>query len=407
MIHMTMDKLKILILTPCIPYPPDSGANHYMWKRIEHLHEKGHKLYIFAGRKREKDRRDYRVLESCCEKLTLYTNSFMNILYRPFSPLYVARNCTRKMKKDIAALVNRERIDLIICEFLFMVANIQPQLPVPVILSQHNLEHQRIGWMARSERGLMKWLLLLESRRLRTFEERLVRSQKITAFSFISESDKERFEDSYGRGNTFLLPAGFDVTDREPSEYTPGKIVFVGKMSYAPNIEAVKWFCRSIFTHILAQSPDAQFFIIGRNPTREVLSLASDSIIVTGAVADISSLITDAHLYVLPLKSGGGVKIKAIEAFATGNIVVSTDIGVEGTRFKPDVHFLLANDEGGFIEKCISVLKNREKYVPLARNAVDCVREHHSWDKVLKIYDEHITNIVTECENEKDHYSIT
>jgi glycosyltransferase involved in cell wall biosynthesis len=385
--------MNIIIITPYLPYPPTGGTNYYIWKRIEYFHQKNYKVHIFAKKPFIRKIGDYSELTKYCENLSVYRNSIVNIITKPFLSQYVAQKYSRQMKKDITNLINNKKIDLIICDFPFMLINLPDKLSVPVVLTQHNLEFQKIERIARSKRGLLKWLLLFESHKLKAYESKIVSSNKIAAYTFISEDNKKQFEHDYGKENTYLLPVGYDIINRGQSSYKEGKIVYAGSMDYAPNIEAVKWFCKDIFPEIREKFPESKFVIIGRNPTKEVLSLKSDYVEVTGTVDNVLDYILDAHLYVIPLKSGDGVKIKTIEAFASGNIIVSTDIGIEGTKFVHNEDFILANGKNQFVDACQSILENRKKYEDLALNATKVIQKHYSWDAIWASYDEYIRSL--------------
>ena len=187
-----------------------------------------------------------------------------------------------------------------------------------------------------------------------------------------------------------MLPVGYDICTRCQSTYQKGKIVFVGAMNAFQNIVAIEWFVNRIFPAIMTSFVNARLYIIGKNPDEKILSLRSENIIVTGTVDRIDEYINDAHLYIIPLVFGDGVKIKTLEAFATGNIVISTSIGVEGIDFIPNHDYILANTEDEFIESCKLVLGCRENYAHLAINAINKMQRLYSWDSILELYEDKI-----------------
>jgi glycosyltransferase involved in cell wall biosynthesis len=136
-------------------------------------------------------------------------------------------------------------------------------------------------------------------------------------------------------------------------------IVFVGNMSYPPNVDAANWFARHIFPHVRDTfSSSVRFIIAGDNPTREVFSLVRQpQVVVTGAIHQIEQLYLDAALAVVPIRAGGGTRIKLLEAAAYGVPVVSTRFGASGTGFKSGRELLLADNAEAFAASCVRLLR--------------------------------------------------
>src|SRR5438270_5864397 len=129
-----------------------------------------------------------------------------------------------------------------------------------------------------------------------------------------------------------VVPTGVDTekyTVAPPSKANPPRIVFLGSMDWEPNIDAVSFFCRDIFPRIRAQFPSALFQIVGRNPHARVKQLASEAVEVTGTVPSVAEYLREASVIVVPLRAGGGTRLKIFEAMATGKAVISTMIGAE------------------------------------------------------------------------------
>ena len=151
----------------------------------------------------------------------------------------------------------------------------------------------------------------------------------------MSTDDKEYYSKWMGfKDKLELIPVGADSRKKDDgiNKNQDGKIIlFVGKMSAEPNIDAVTWFSKEVFPNIKKKMIDVKFYIVGRDPSDAIKKLASDSITVTGGVESVEEYYTHADLVVLPLRYGGGVKIKLLEAISYKKPIVSTSIGVEGT----------------------------------------------------------------------------
>lgn len=146
-------------------------------------------------------------------------------------------------------------------------------------------------------------------------------------------------------------------------------IIFTGTMSYQPNIDAVLWFSHKVLPEINKKIKNVKFYIVGNNPSKEVRNLANEDILVTGKVTSMKEYFKISDLYVIPLKSGGGVKVKLIEAASYGQIIVSTSKGIEGTKFENKKNVIIANEDSEFAECCIEILKNKDKYLEIGINA--------------------------------------
>lgn len=155
-------------------------------------------------------------------------------------------------------------------------------------------------------------------------------------------------------------------------------IAFVGAFTHAPNVEAVAYFIREIFPLILEREPAARFFVAGKNPPEQLLSLSSESIQFVGFVPDISSFMRSAAVVVVPLLSGGGIKIKTLEAMASGCSVVSTSIGAEEIGAKHKEHFFVADNPEEFAELVVKLLRDPNIGRTVGGNARQFVMDNFS-----------------------------
>ena len=393
----------IIVIAPIPSLPTNDGYSYYFMKRIEYFKKKKYKIYFFASTSTMNKEFDFFELEKYCEKLQVYKyvtlkNSLKHgkiirvlaIIGKFWLPLKVSMKSSKKMKNDILSCLNTHKIDAIFIEYPYLLVNVPIKIDVPIILAQHNLEFNKIKKMSAYYNFFKKMMMLHESFRLKKYEYKNIKNNLVSLYTFISKENKKEFENLYGVNNTYLLPVGYDICTRCQSTYQKGKIVFVGAMNSFQNIVAIEWFAHKIFPAIMSSFVNAKLYIIGKNPDKKILSLRSENIVVTGTVDQINEYINDAHLYIIPLVFGDGVKIKTLEAFATGNIVISTSIGVEGIDFIPDHDYILANTEGEFIESCKLVLNCRENYANLAINAINKMKKLYSWDSILELYEEKI-----------------
>jgi glycosyltransferase involved in cell wall biosynthesis len=232
-----------------------------------------------------------------------------------------------------------------------------------------------------------RWLFGQQYRRMLAFEARtLARFDMVLA---VSETDASTLERLYPR--SLQRPAVTIATGVDTSYFTPAPgavvrphhLVFTGSMDWIPNEDAMAYFCRDILPRIRASVPDASLSIVGRSPTPAVARLAeSAGVEVTGRVNDVREHIAAGAVYVVPIRIGGGTRLKIFEAMAMGKAVVSTTIGAEGLPVTHGQDVMLADSADAFADAVVSLLQYPERRLPLEQRARDLVVRHYDWAAV-------------------------
>jgi glycosyltransferase involved in cell wall biosynthesis len=197
----------------------------------------------------------------------------------------------------------------------------------------------------------------------------------------------------YGLDNVLGdVPTGVDSDHfhEVQRERKPGNIVFLGSMDWMPNIDAVEWFVEEIYPEIAQQCPSATLTIVGRRPPRSVVALAEEdaTIQVTGTVPDVRPYLAEGSVCVVPLRAGGGTRIKIFEAMAAGLPVVSTSIGAEGLPLEDGTHCYLADEPKPFADRVVQLLKETEAARQMAETAAKLVRDEFGWERVSDIFEQ-------------------
>lgn len=173
-------------------------------------------------------------------------------------------------------------------------------------------------------------------------------------------------------------------TNRSAERPDSNDIVFTGQMSYEPNVDAVRYFSEEILPLILRDVPDGRFYIVGMQPAPEVRAIAErlgESVIVTGEVADVRPYLCRSKVSVVPLRNGGGTRLKVLEAMAMRRPVVSTRIGCEGLMVEEGKHLLIGENPSNFAAAVVSLLKDGERWQRFAENGRKLVEERYGWRK--------------------------
>jgi polysaccharide biosynthesis protein PslH len=278
------------------------------------------------------------------------------------APYSVSKFTHPAVRKLIANQLASGQFDVAVCDFLAPSLNFPAKLPIPCLLFQHNVESALWRRMATTEsHPLRKLAYKLEAARMSRYERRtLARFHHIVA---VSENDRQQMMEMDPSCDITVNPTGVDTQQFQvapPSSAAPPRIVFTGSMDWEPNIDAMEYFCAEIWPRVLAEFPHAIFQIVGRTPFSRVQRLASKSVVVTGTVPSVTNYLRDATVVVVPLRIGGGTRLKIYEAMAMGKALVSTSIGAEGLTFENGRDLLLADEAHLFADAILLLLRDAQ-----------------------------------------------
>lgn len=359
--------MKILWITLESIFPPNTGGRIGVYKRLEQI-AKTEEIYLFYPYDNEEEVEYVEKLEKYCEKVFPYSRQknkmkgFVNIWRYPFT---VSSRKIPKMEEDIQKCIEEYKIDIINVDFPHMCACLSNlKTDIPIILNEHNLEWKVYRTIANSQENIIKKLAyFVDSFRLKSYEKKVFEKLKFSKVTFVSSKDMQYMVEHQfvNQDNAVLIPVGADKQPDIEHKSTKQNIIFVGKMSYGPNIEAVNWFVQEVMPILIKENSSLKFYIVGKDPTNEVKRLKSKNVIVTGMVEDVSKFYELADLVVLPLKNGGGVKVKLLEAISYRKPIVSTTVGVEGTYYAN--HFIPVTDDPiKFANYCKNILNSADYY---------------------------------------------
>ena len=300
------------------------------------------------------------------------------------------------LARRIGELVAEVRPDICIADFLVAVPNIPVNAHVPTVLFEHNVEHMIWRRLALVERRLLRrGLLEVEWRKMRRFEARACRNAALTVA--VSKADATLLE-TYAPEGTFRdVPTGVDTDYFQPSSAgeVPGEIAFLGSMDWFPNEDGARYFIEEILPEVRRAVPGASFTVIGRNPSAGLASKAERAgVRLTGTVEDVRPLVLRAAALVVPLRIGGGTRLKIFEALAMGKAVVSTGIGAEGLPLVPGEHFIQADCPEEFARAVANLLVDAPRRRELGRNGRELVEKHHSWSEAARVFERRCEEVI-------------
>ena len=280
-------------------------------------------------------------------------------------------------------------VDLCVADFLSATVNVPLDGSLPVLFFAHNVEHMIWRRLAAvDKRPWARLLLAIEWRKMRRSEARVCARADLTVA--VSETDGAMLAAGAPGAAVCSIPTGVDPSYFSPADRQAegSRLVFTGSMDWYPNEDAVLYFQREILPLIRREEPEASFSVVGRNPTAQLRAAAeAPQVLVSGTVPDVRPFLAEAAVYVVPLRIGGGTRLKIFEALAAGKAVVSTTVGAEGLPLVPGVHFLRADEPAEFASQVLSLLRDPRRRRELGEAGRRLVEQRFAWPEVAKDFE--------------------
>jgi polysaccharide biosynthesis protein PslH len=298
-------------------------------------------------------------------------------------PVAVLRYRSPEMQRTITALRALEHYDAIVCDFLFAAPNIRDLSGT--VLFQHNVE--TMIWRRHTDVTVdtaRKLYFRLQTKRMFAYEETV--SRAVQHVITVSQVDAQLMKKLFGITDVSHVATGVDVnyfSAPAPSSSAAG-LIFLGSMDWLPNIDAIKYFTADILPLIRHRHPEVSLAIVGREPSAEINEIAARDrhIHVTGTVADVRPHLWSSQVSIVPLRIGGGSRLKIYESMAAGIPVVSTTVGAEGLTVHPPHDIRIADTPKDFAAECIQLLENVRDRRSLADAARRLVNERFTWERI-------------------------
>ncbi len=389
--------MKILMLTPYLPYPLLSGGQIRTYNLLKKLADK-YEVTLFALIKEENEKQYLPELEKYCAKVKLFKRSkkpftLRNILTTAFSsfPFLVIRNHVPEVTRAILDELAREKYDLIHAETFYMMPHIPPT-NTPIILVEQTIEY--LGYESFAEKiniPLLQPLLKIDINKIQKWEEFYWKS--CTKLISMSEEDKQFIGKAIDDvGKIEVVSNGVDVqwfAEKERKLPEHQTVLSVGTFNWLPNVEAVNFLVQEVWPKIKEALPTSKLWIVGNAPTKQIFDYQKKdtSITITGGIPDIRDAFKGAHVLVAPVFSGKGTRYKILEAMASGTPIVATEIAVEGLGVKHGVHVMTANTATELAALTVQVLQDEALQKKLARNGLKFVQENYDWSSIGKKLD--------------------
>ena len=401
--------MNVLFLTQILPFPPDAGPKVKTYHVIRALLSQGHSVTLVSFVRPEEEPH-IPALQEICESVhavpirrsRVADAMYMVRSYLTGRPFLIERDDLRLMQDTVNHLVREKDYQFIHADQLTMVqfalraSSVFPGKKPKVIFDAHNAVWTIVERMKENARWFLKPILAIEAKRVKKYEGELL--QKVDYVLAVTEIDRTLLEDalpfsSTVRKNDFVspitvIPIAVDTERLQPVNRKPGSknIVTLGTLHYPPNADGIRWFFTEVFPLVQKRVPDATLTIIGKNPPQDFLDLAERNpgkIRVTGYVSDLVPYLEESALMVVPVRAGGGMRVRILEAFAYGMPVVTTTVGLEGIQATSDSHVLVADTPADFANSTSELLENASLQAKLALNGRELASRKYDWQAVL------------------------
>ena len=292
------------------------------------------------------------------------------------------------MREFLVELIRKERFDRAVVDHLAPTAYF-PDLEHSMLF-QHNVE--TMIWRRNVEHAaspLRRLYFQVQAKRMLEYERRVsLASGHIVA---VSQVDADAMRSLFGVTRVTPIGTGVNVAyfAPPPNAVPQADIVFVGSMDWLANIDGVTFFVKEVLPLIRKQQPACRLAVVGRTPPREIMDFAAADphILVTGTVPDIRPYLWGAKISIVPLRIGGGTRLKIYESMAAGTAVVSTSIGAEGLEVQHPENIRLGNTPAELAEHCVELLANQEERRRVAAAACKMVSSKYSWEVIARQFE--------------------
>ncbi|MEW6193630.1 MAG: glycosyltransferase family 4 protein [Bacteroidota bacterium] len=394
--------MKILHLSPYCPVPPNFGGALRIYHLLKGITDNNEVTFVTFGR------------ESEMKLLTDHFNSKVKAFhlveppwtwtYRRIAQFYALWTSesffslyskSREMQKKIDELLEAEDFDIVQMEFPIM-GNFELKTDAVKILDEHNIEYDNLFRMWKYQQNSLRRVHYYREYK-KSYEEEIAVCKKMDAIFAVSERDKTILNKDVPHIPKFLMPNGVDTSYFKPlfEKPEPYSMVFTGMMGYFPNCDGMLYFLDEIFPLILKKIPQAKIYIVGNSPPKSLQDRSSNNVIVTGYVDDVRPYVWRSSLYVVPLRMGGGTRLKVLEALAMKKPVITTSIGCEGINVTDGESVLIEDDPENFALRAVELLNNWAMRNVLSSNGYELICSTYDWKIITTQMDETYRQILS------------
>jgi len=397
--------MHILFLTQIVPYPPDAGPKVKTWHVLRYLLDRGDRVTLVSFVRSEEEKYLPTLQEQGLEVISIpmHRSRVKDLGYLIRSLLngnsfLIERDNLSGYREAVQNQLNISTIDVIHADQLTMAqfATVKKGERQPVrIFDAHNAVYTIVSRMVENLPAIFRPFAQIEAKKVFNFEANTVRDFEYTLA--VSEQDRIALlsaipnpaERQMAAGKITVIPIAVDTQQLQPLKRQPDskRIVTLGTLHYLPNADGIRWFLNEVFPLVLSQEPDAHLTIIGKNPPADFIEQAShnpDHVQVTGYVENLDPYFEASAMMVVPVRAGGGMRVRILEAFARGMPLVTTTVGLEGIDAQDGREVLVRDTPDEFARAVVDLLRSSEDQASLAAAGRLLAEIKYDWQIALK-----------------------
>jgi polysaccharide biosynthesis protein PslH len=392
----TSNRLKVLVIADEVPLPPNAGKRIRTWNLLSRLAKRHDISYLCFGRSDNPELKQFEsagihveLVEPLGERrgASLYASLLVNLL-SPY-PYSVSKQHVKRFERRLKQLIAEGGFDLVHCEGTLPARYLESLTGIPRVVGTHNIESQI--WFRRAQHS-RTWFSRLfftnQANKMKRFERRLLAKMERT--TGVTQHDVQQLRD-WGARAADLVPNGADIKTYQPAfdEGRSSELLFLASLDWFPNSDALRYFVSEIFPLITGLRPDVMLRIVGRRPPESLKKFAARNLRVelVGEVVDVRPYLERAGVVVVPLRIGGGSRLKILEALAVAKAVVSTSVGAEGLDLVSGEHFTIADAPSEFAKRTVELMQSVEERHRFGHNGREAVSRQYDWDQIIENLD--------------------
>lgn len=393
---------KILWLSHLVPYPPKGGVQQRSYNLIKEV-AKYHDVTLLAFNQKAIISDNHTLAEAkrhfshFCERVDFF--SIVSDASRFQKLLLLAKGLITTSSYNMAWLKSEEyslavskalggmKYDVIHVDTISLAYHLPTDNKVPVVLNHHNIESTMLQRRSENEKNLLKKLYFFqEYKKLEKSEKKICK--KVSLNVTCSDLDSQRLQKIVGEANCLAVPNGVDLHyfNTLDTQRKKGHLIFAGGLSWYPNADAMRYFIEKIWPLLMERIPRVHMTIIGKNPPDWLTTYAAkyENLRVTGFVDDVRPYLSEAYIYVCPIRDGGGTKLKVLDALAMGIPLVADPIACEGIDVSDGETVLLAETPMDYVDKIDLLLSDDTLCQTLSHNSRELIISKYSFESLGK-----------------------
>lgn len=396
--------MKILLISPKIPYPPEDGHRKSIFGLIKYLSKRNHQIDLVAYRQNQN--------ESDLDELKKHTNLFVLDVKTDNSPLGILQNIfssvpynlwkynRSELKNFLKNYFQENKVDIVQvtnAHMAWVIEELRDLTDAPVILREENLEMEIMRRFAENQKNLfIKYYSVIQYKKFVKYEPIICGKFNLTVL--MSKEDEQKLLASNPDVKTKVIPVGVEESLLELVTVAKQKftLIHIGSLNWLPNLDGIRWFLNEIYPLVIEVIPEVKLYLYGGGDyaNLELAAKIKSHVVLKGFVEDIWSEISDKELAIVPLRIGSGIRVKILELLAAGKNILTTSLGAEGISVEDNRHLLIADSPELFAQRIVDFFRGGFDSDQLILNGKQFIKDHFVWDKIAEEFEQSFKKLI-------------